>query len=42
MKNSTEESRRWLAQSHNDLKFAQLAYAEKYYSQCCFIVSFGV
>jgi len=37
MKNSLEESRRWMAQSENDLQFAKMALKEGFFSQCCFI-----
>ena len=37
MKNSLEESRRWMAQAENDLQFAKMALREEFYSQCCFI-----
>lgn len=37
MKNSLEESRRWMAQAENDLQFAKMALKEGFFSQCCFI-----
>ena len=37
MKDSAEEARRWLSQAENDLLFANVALAEGFFSQCCFI-----
>lgn len=38
MKNDqNEEARRWLSQAANDLQFAQLAFKENFFSQCCFV-----